>query len=101
MAKRNARWYLARMEKLVGAHGPFCVGSKLSLADILLFYRFADVVPREESNKETPDHRLEPFGSAAHCKALLAHFPKLSAIIENVRGDAKLQAYLAARPKTA
>jgi glutathione S-transferase len=101
MAKRNAKWFLGRLERLASAHGPFAVGSKISLADVLLFYRFGDVVPADEANKDAGAHRLEPYGSAEHTKKLLAHFPKISAIIENVRSNAHMQTYLAARPKHA
>ena len=65
-------------------------------ADVLLFRYFGDVV----NNKEL-GFKGEPFGSSAKTEALLASFPKIKAIVENVRANAKLQAYLAARPQVA
>ena len=94
-AARAARWYLGRLERLVGASG-FAVGSKTSLVDVLLFRYFGDVV----NNKEL-GFKGEPFGSTAKTEALLANFPRIKAIVENVRANAKLQSYLAARPQVA
>lgn len=100
-SKRAARWFLGRLERLTSSHGPFAVGNKLSLADVALFRLLGDVVARDETNKDVPAYRLEPYGSAERTAALLTSFPKISAIVENVRANKNLQAYLAARPKHA
>ena len=100
-SKRAAHWFLGRLERLTSAHGPFAVGNKLSLADVALFRLLGDVVSRDETNKDVPAYRLEPYGSAERTAALLASYPKIAAIVENVRANKNLQAYLAARPKHA
>lgn len=99
-SKRALRWFLGRIEAVVGAHGPFAVGSKLSLADVQLFYVLGDVVASTPENAGSA-HRLEPFSSAKRVNAVLAGFPKVKAIVEHVRADARLQKYLATRPATA
>jgi glutathione S-transferase len=100
-SKRAAHWFLGRLERLTSAHGPFAVGNKLSLADVALFRLLGDVVSRDETNKDVPAYRLEPYGSAERTAALLASYPKIAAIVENVRANKNLQVYLAARPKHA
>jgi glutathione S-transferase len=95
-AARAARWYLGRLERLTSSTPGFAVGNKISLADVMLFRHFGDVV----NNKEL-GYKAEPFGSSAKTEALLASFPRIKAIVENVRANAKLQSYLAARPQVA
>ena len=89
-------YHLGRLERPTSSTPGFAVGSKISLADVMLFRHFGDVV----NNKEL-GYKAEPFGSSAKTDALLASFPKIKAIVENVRADAKLQSYLAARPQVA
>ena len=95
--KRNFCWFAGRMENLVGKGG-FAVGSKLSLADVLIFRFFGDVVRPGPENEKMRASQREPFESLARVVKALAKCPKLQAIVENVRGNAKLAAYLAARP---
>ena len=96
--KRNLCWFVGRMERLVGAKG-YAVGSALSLADVLIFRVLADVVPADAINEKEPAWKREPFASLARVNAVLAKCPKLQAIIANVKANAGLQKYLAARPK--
>ena len=56
----------------------------------------ADATPPTPEYKDTT--RLEPFSSAARTAAVVAGYPKVAAIIANVKANANLQKYLAARP---
>lgn len=92
-AKRNVLWYTGRMENIVGSNG-FCVGNKLSLADVLLFVRFGDVLPEAGNEKVT---MREPFGSLAHTTKLLAAHPNIKKIVANVAANANVVKWLATR----
>ena len=96
--KRGFCWFVGRIERLVGSNG-FAVGSKLSLADVLLFRLLADVVPADAANEKEAAHRREPFGSVTRVNAALAKCPKVKAILANVGSNSNLKKYLAARPK--
>ena len=99
--KRGAKWFLGRLERLTSKAGPFAVGSKISLADVMLFRLFKDEVPRDDLNKDLPAYRLQPFSAGEQTAKLLAGYPNISAIISNVGANQALQKYLAARPKYA
>merc|ERR1712113_1224278 len=79
--ERFAKWWFARIEACVGEDG-FAVGSKLSLADVLIFRTFAD----GPSNVMT-----EPMGSQKHMDAALATCPKLKNICDNVASLPNMQ----------
>jgi len=96
-SKRGFCWYANRMEGLVGKDG-FAVGNKTSLADILIFRYFGDVMRAGPENEKARPAQREPFESLARVAKALEKCPKLRAIIEKVRGNAKLAAYLASRP---
>lgn len=88
-AGRNERffwWWAGRIESVVG-EGGFAVGSKLSLADVLVFRTFAD----------GPSNVMEPMGSKAHTDAALAACPRLSAIIGRVSAEPGMQKFLEMR----
>ena len=97
-SKRNIRWYAGRMERLVGADG-FAVGSKLSLADVLIYYRFGDVLP-EAGHEKVAKHMREPFGSLERTAKLLAAHPRLAKIVANVAAIPNVQKWLAMRANT-
>ena len=89
-SKRSARqlkWFLGRMEKLVGGDG-FAVGGKLSLADVLLYNMFAD--------KLAPG-KGEPFESAARTDAALDKCPKIKACIASVADHENVKKWLVTR----
>ena len=96
-SKRALKWFLGRMEEVVGAKG-FAVGTKLSLADVMLFYVLGDVVPPTPATQDSL--RREPFTSAARTAGVLAAYPKVAAIVAEVKANANLQKYLATRPST-
>mmetsp|Transcript_33999 Transcript_33999/g.52154 ORF Transcript_33999/g.52154 Transcript_33999/m.52154 type:complete len:243 (-) Transcript_33999:51-779(-) len=79
---RMMKWFLGRMERLVGDDG-FAVGGKLSLADVVFFFAFADNLI-EEGHEHLPAHRREPFGSLERTKAALDDHPKIKACVASV-----------------
>ena len=98
---RQLKWYMGRMERLVGDDG-FAVGGKLSLADVQLYNMFADTLTvAEAANKELPAHRREPLASGARTAAALDAHPKLKACVASVAEHKNVQKWLAARGKHA
>jgi len=98
MSQRYLSWFLGRMEGQVGANG-FAVGTKLSLADVLIFQLFADVVPENMMPEGTPAYRREPFGSLDRTNKALAAHPKIEKIVNNVRNNANMKKWLETRGK--
>ena len=84
---RQLKWFVGRMEKLVGSDG-FAVGGKLSLADVLLYNMFAD--------KLAPG-KGEPFNSAARTDLALEKCPKLKACIASVAEHENVKKWLETR----
>jgi hypothetical protein len=99
MTKRSERfysWYMGRIEYLVGASG-FAVGSKLSLADVLIENQLAEVLEDAQAKPTVAAHRKGPFGSIEKAKAGLAKYPKLSKICSNVQSDPNFKKWIATR----
>lgn len=95
---RNLRWYMGRMEHLVGSDG-FAVGGKFSLADVLLFALLGDVLSADMAPPELPAFRREPLSNLDKATAALAAHPKIKAIVDNVAGNAGVKKWLASRGK--
>lgn len=98
-ADRSTRfltWWMGRIEATLGSNG-VAVGSKLSLADVLLYYTFADVLRDEECAADFPKHRREPFCDKARTDAALAKHPKIKACCDAVAANANFQKWLAIR----
>jgi len=93
---RYAKWFMGRIEATLG-DGGFAVGSKLSLADVLLYYTFAEQLKASEVAEGTPAWRMEPFCSAARTSAALASYPKISASCANVAANENFQRWLSTR----
>jgi glutathione S-transferase len=98
---RFYKWYLARLEYLVGDQG-FAVGSRLSLADVLLRYTLAETLTEAQCGKPdlaaaTASWRREPLMSSTRTAALLAEFPKLQRIVQNVANQPGLVQWLESR----
>ena len=85
---RQLKWYLYRMEKLIGDDG-FAVGGKLSLADVQLYNTFADKL----------GVLSEPFTSAARTDAALDKCPKIKACIASVANHENVKKWLEERTK--
>lgn len=98
-SQRSARfltWWMGRLETVVGSDG-FAVGSKLSLADVLIYNSFAEHLTAAELPSGTPAWKGEPFYSQEATAKALAKFPKLSAICETVASNPNAQKWLSIR----
>lgn len=84
--ERYLKWWIARIEACVG-DGGFAVGSKTSLADVVIFRTFADGT----SNTQ------EAMGSKEHTDKALASCPKLKLICETMAANPNMQKFLAWR----
>jgi len=93
---RFLTWWLGRIEATLGDKG-FAVGDKLSLADVQLYFTFADYLREDETAADFPQWKKEPFGSKARTDAILAKHPKLLASVDAVRNNANVQKWLATR----
>lgn len=96
--ERRFKWWAGRIEATLGDAG-FAVGGALSLADILLYNTFAEVLTDEECTPTTPAFRREPFSSKARTDAALARFPKIKASCDAVAKNANIQKWLGMRGK--
>jgi glutathione S-transferase len=98
-SKRSTRylqWWMGRIENSLGSYG-FAVGDKLSLADILLYYYFAEMMTDAEAPDEFPQYKRVPFGNKERIDVALARYPKISASIGAVQGNANFQKWLSIR----
>lgn len=94
--ERKLKWFLGRMEGLVG--DGFAVGGKLSLADVLLFNLLADHLPAD-THPDLPAHKREPLTSKAKTDAAVEAHPKLKACIASVATHPGVVAWMGARGK--
>ena len=93
---RYLRWWAGRIEEALDTEG-FAVGSALSLADLVLYNAFAEVVRDEEVDVAFPPYRRVPFGDKARTDALLATHPRLKASCEAVATNTNFQKWLNVR----
>jgi glutathione S-transferase len=93
---RFLKWWMGRIEASLDSNG-FAVGNKLSFADLILYYTFAEYLREEEAAPDTPAWRREAFGSKARTDALVNAHPRIKASIEAVAANAGLQKWLANR----
>lgn len=97
--ERQLKWWAGRIEANVG-EGGFAVGSKLSLADVLLYNVFMETLKEEECQPGVPAFRKGPFaGSTTRMEAALANYPKIKACCENVQKQPNMQKWLSTRGK--
>lgn len=96
---RYLPWFVARMETIVGAKG-FAVGSKISLADVLIYNAFAETLRDDESSVSAEKkHVKEPFYSKSRVEKALENAPNLRAIIKTVSGNGNIKKWLEVRGK--
>lgn len=99
MSKRSERmfkWWTGRIEAVVG-EGGFAVGGAISLADVLIYYAFAEFLRDEEALPTMAQFRREAFCSKARTDARLAECPKLQAICSTVAEQPGIRRWLAER----
>lgn len=80
---RYLTWWMGRIEAVLGPNG-FAVGQQLSLADVLLYYVFAETLADNHCTAETPAFKRFPFGSLERIQAALAKHPKIKASCDAV-----------------
>lgn len=97
---RYLTWWMGRIENALAglstAEG-FAVGNRLSLADIMVYYYFAEELKDDEAGADIAQWRREPFGAKHRVDAALQQHPRLSASIESVRSNANFQYWLRTR----
>ncbi|CAE7521026.1 unnamed protein product [Symbiodinium microadriaticum] len=94
--QRFLKWWAGRINECLGDNG-FAVGNKLSLADVLLYYAFAEHLRDEEANEGFPSFRREPFTNLARTTAVLNTFPRLKASVTAVAENENFKRWLATR----
>lgn len=92
-ANRYMIWWMGRIENALGGDG-FAVGSKMSLADIMLYYYFAEVLTDPESPAGFPLFKREPFGDIDRTQAAVARHPRIAASIAAVKANTNFQKWL-------
>jgi glutathione S-transferase len=93
---RFMKWWMGRIEQSLDTEG-FAVGSKLSAADIALYYAFAEELLENEAPADFPQWRREPFGSKIRVQAALESHPRIRASIRAVANNENFQRWLGAR----
>jgi len=93
-SSRFLKWYMGRLEGIVG--DGFAVGGKLSLADVLIYNKFAETMTEAEG-PDVPAWKRAPFNDAARMTAALAAHPKLQKICTNVAANEGMKKWLAMR----
>jgi glutathione S-transferase len=94
--KRYLKWFVGRIENDLQDNG-FAVGNSISLADVLLYNTFAEVLKPEESAKDVADYQRHAFTSLDRTMAVVKDAPRLSKILDTVKSNANLQKWLAQR----
>jgi glutathione S-transferase len=95
-SSRFLKWWMGRIEATLAGNG-FAVGNKLSLADVLLYYVFAEHLKDEECAADFPAFRREPFCDKARTDAALAKHPKIKASVDAVAANHNFQKWLSIR----
>jgi glutathione S-transferase len=93
---RYLTWWGGRLEATLGDEG-YAVGNKLSLADVLIYYTFAETLAADQAPPDFPQHRREPFGSKARVDAFLEKHPKIKASCDAVFNNEGIQKWRAIR----
>jgi len=94
---RYLTWWMGRIENALDTRG-YAVGSKLSYADVLLYFFFAETL-RDEDAGDVPAFKREPFGNKARTDAKLANYPRIKASVDAVAANANFQKHIATRGK--
>lgn len=97
---RYLTWYLGRIEgalSLSSKNNIHAVGSRLSLADILMYGTLAEYLTETEAPESLATYKRQPFGSKARLEEKLKSYPKIAASINAVAENANVQKWLATR----
>jgi len=97
--ERFFKWWTKRIEFCLG-DGGWAVGGSISLADLIIYNAFAEVMnPGEETSDAVAAYRKVPFADKAMTDAGLASCPKIKAVCDNVAKNENIQKWLKSRPK--
>jgi len=93
---RYASWFAGRIEYIVGGDG-YAVGSKISLADVLIYNTFAETLEPSQAKEGMASHRMVPFCSKEKTEALLEKHPKLKKICSTVASRPGVKKWISMR----
>lgn len=93
--ERHLTWWLGRINAGITGTDGFAVGSKLSMADVLLYNLLAEHL--EENESDMPENKRYPFNSKERSEKAIAAFPKIASSIAKVAENAGMQKWLATR----
>jgi len=96
---RFLKWYVGRIENCITGSDGYAVGSDLSLADLLIYNMFAEVLAEGEAADSVKGvkWRREPFASLERTNAALKSAPKIQRICETVRASPGIKQWLNTR----
>jgi len=97
---RYLKWFTGRIEATLQDNG-FAVGNSISLADVLLYNVYAEVLGKDEGGSEKPPYALHFFGSLERTNEVVKHHPRLTKILKTVQANPNLQKWLGQRGKQA
>jgi len=95
-SERFAKWWFGRIESTLTS-SQFAVGNSISLADVVIYNTFAELLKDDECPTGFADYRKQPFGNASLTAAALKSTPKLSGICANVRSQPQVEKWLSTR----
>jgi len=95
-SSRFLTWWMGRIEAVVGDAG-FAVGSKISLADVLIHNTFAEYLEPESAAEGMAEWKRYPFGSKEKMESALNAHPKLKAICNTVASNENVKKWLSVR----
>jgi len=93
---RYLTWWMGRIEAGIESNSGFAVGSKLSLADVLLYYAFGETLSEADGAATSAGNRA-PFASKERIDAKLASHPKIAASVAAVASHPNVQKWIATR----
>ena len=99
-ATRYLTWYMGRMEAMLpegSSTSGFAVGSQASLADVCIFYAFAEELKTEERPEGCAEHKCVPFGDKSKMDSKLKNYPKIEAICKQIATNAAIVEWKANR----
>ena len=93
---RYLHWWMGRIEQALDTDG-FAIGSRLSVADIVLHYAFAETLRDEDATEGSPKWAREPFTDNSRVSAALERYPRLLSSVTKVAQNENFQKWIATR----
>lgn len=95
---RYLTWWMGRIENSLPGTAGFAVGSRLSLADVLMYNAFGETLVGDQIPEGgLKNSQLEPFADKARTDAMLAKHPKIKASVDAVASNGNVQKWLKQR----